>query len=65
MIDEEDTFLLTGGYFTPIMATRFSQIELIENLLQLQAGRNSHACGWMVQGGFVEDKVNDDNGKSR
>ena len=47
LIDEGDTFLLTGGSVgTKTRTSRYSRDGWLQDLDDLNTGRYDHACGW-------------------
>ena len=46
LIDEGDTFLLTGGLSTETRTSRYSSDSWLQDLDDLNTGRWRHACGW-------------------
>ena len=46
LIDEGDSFLLTGGSYTPTRTSRYSSDGWLQDLDDLNTGRRDHACGW-------------------
>ena len=52
LIDEGDTFLLTGGTLSSTRTSRYSRSRScsrsrwLQNLDDLNTGRYDHACGW-------------------
>ena len=50
LIDEGDTFLLTGGVYmyTPTTVSRYTATSHVKDLNNLNTGRGQHACGWYV-----------------
>ena len=51
LIDEGDSFLLTGGRETPTKVSRYTQYSWQEDLSDLNSGRIRHACGWFTDTG--------------
>ena len=45
MIDEGDTFLMTGGQYSLNTVSRYTVDGWLENLGDLNIGRIFHACG--------------------
>ena len=48
LIDEGDTFLLTGGLYTKTTVSRYNVTSHVKDLNILNSGRYQHACGWYV-----------------
>ena len=46
LIDEGDSFLLTGGRWTMTRTSRYSRDRWLQDLDNLNTGRRGHACGW-------------------
>jgi len=45
---DRDTFHLTGGYDTLTAVSRYTATSHVKDLSNLNTGRDSHACGWYV-----------------
>ena len=48
LIDEGDSFLLTGGWYTAKQTSRYSSDSWLQDLDDLNTGRFGHACGWYI-----------------
>ena len=48
LIDESDSFLLTGGTLSSKRTSRYSRDSWLEDLDDLNIGRRDHACGWFT-----------------
>ena len=47
VIDDQDTdtFITTGGSYSPQTVSRYDQLGFLEDLPSLNVGRKNHACG--------------------
>ena len=45
---DRDTFHLTGGYDTLTTVSRYTATSHVKDLNNLNTGRSSHTCGWYV-----------------
>jgi len=60
--DDDDTYIITGGQYTPTTVSRYDKNGWMEDLPSLNTGRYSHGCGtylddvrdriYLVTGGF-------------
>ena len=49
LIDEDgDSFLLTGGWWFEKRTSRYSSERWLQDLDDLNTGRQDHACGWFT-----------------
>ena len=46
LIDEGDSFLLTGGWPSSVRTSRYSRDSWLKDLDNLNTARFGHACGW-------------------